>query len=309
MNRLISMGLALLIISMTNLIQAASPLVEPVWVKNNIAKKGIVFLDVTSNAKSFAKAHVPGAVFTHYIKDNWRITKNVKNKKNKKVKGLLPDMLHLEKLIGGLGIGNDDHVIIIPSGFSAGEMATATRIYWTFKVIGHDNVSIMSGGMSHYNSHIGFPLEKGASKPVAKSFKGQLNKAVLATESDVQNAIADNVKLIDSRSLEQFLGINKSGSVQHPGTLEGAISLPGSWMTKNGGNIFRSKQQLTTLYKFADAATTGDAITFCNTGHWASLGWFVSSELLGNKKTRLYDGSMAQWSVNPENKMVTKVAL
>ena len=32
------------------------------------------------------------------------------------------------------------------------------------------------------------------------------------------------------------------------------------------------------------APTAGPAITFCNTGHWASLGWFVNSELLGNKK-------------------------
>ncbi len=306
MNRLISIGLALFIISVTNLIQAASPLVDPVWVKNNIGKEGIVFLDVTSNAKSFAKVHIPGAIFTHYIKDNWRITKNVKKKK---VKGLLPDMSHLEKLIGGLGIGNDDHVIIIASGFSAGEMGTATRIYWTFKVIGHDNVSILSGGMRNYMSNKGFPVESGASKPVAKSFKGQLNTAVLATEKDVQNAVANNIKLIDSRSYEQFLGINKSGSVQHPGTLESAINLPGEWLTENGGNILRDKQQLNKLFQFAGAPTTGDVITFCNTGHWASLGWFISSELLGNKNTRLYDGAMAQWSMNTANKMTSRVKL
>ncbi|MCP4414691.1 MAG: sulfurtransferase [Gammaproteobacteria bacterium] len=306
MNRFISMGLALFIICMTNLIQAASPLVEPVWVKNNIGKEGIVFLDVSSNAKSFAKAHIPGAVFTHYKNDNWRITKNVNEKK---VKGLLPDMLHLEKLIGGLGIGNDDHVIIIANGFSAGEMSTATRIYWTFKVIGHDNVSILSGGMSNYMSNKGFPIKSGASKPMAKSFKGELNTAVLATESDVKNATANNIKLIDSRSYEQFLGINKSGSVQHPGTLENAISLPGSWLTENSDNLFRNKQQLNKLFQFAGAPTTGDVITFCNTGHWASLGWFVSSELIGNKNTRLYDGSMAEWSINTANKMASKVEL
>ncbi len=306
MNRLISMGLALFFISVTNLIQAASPLVDPVWVKNNIGKEGIIFLDVTSNAKSFANAHIPGAVFTHYKKDNWRITKTVNKKK---VKGLLPDMSHLEKLIGGLGIDNNDHVIIIASGFSAGEMGTATRIYWTFKVIGHDNVSILSGGMSNYMSNKGFPMERGASKPVAKSFKGQLNKAVLATESDVQNAAANNIQLIDSRSHEQFLGINKSGSVQHPGTLESAVSLPGGWLTENGGNIFRNKRQLNKLFQFAGAPITGDVITFCNTGHWASLGWFVNSELMGNKNTRLYDGSMAEWSINPANIMTSRVEL
>jgi len=29
-----------------------------------------------------------------------------------------------------------------------------------------------------------------------------------------------------------------------------------------------------------------------------SLGWFVSSELLGNKKVRMYDGSMIGWTAD-----------
>ena len=39
-----------------------------------------------------------------------------------------------------------------------------------------------------------------------------------------------------------------------------------------------------------------DEIAFCNTGHWASVAWFGLSEILGNKKTKLYDGSMADWT-------------
>lgn len=299
-------SLVFFLISFSNLTQAASPLVDPLWIKDNLGKEGIVFLDVTSNAKSYAKAHIPGAVFTHYKKDKWRITKEVNKKK---IKGLLPDMSHLEKLIGGLGISNDDHVVIIAGGFSAGEMGTATRIYWTFKVIGHNNVSILNGGMTNYLSNKGFPLESGSIKPSAKSFKGRLNKAVLATEVDVQNATKNNIKLIDSRSYEQFLGIHKSGSVQRPGTLQEAINLPGSWVTVNGGSIFHDKLQLNKLFKYAGAPTTGPVITFCNTGHWASVGWFVGSELMGNKNTRLYDGSMAHWSINPANKMTNKVEL
>jgi thiosulfate/3-mercaptopyruvate sulfurtransferase len=38
-------------------------------------------------------------------------------------------------------------------------------------------------------------------------------------------------------------------------------------------------------------------ITYCNSGQWASASWFVFSELLGNSKARLYDGSMHQWAL------------
>ena len=41
---------------------AAEPLVDAGWVKNNLGKPGIVFLDVTSNPAAYAKGHVPGAV-------------------------------------------------------------------------------------------------------------------------------------------------------------------------------------------------------------------------------------------------------
>ena len=55
--------------------------------------------------------------------------------------------------------------------------------------------------------------------------------------------------------------------------------------------------------------TSGDQITFCNTGHWASLGWFVSSEIMGNKQTRMYDGSMVEWSADQSLPMQSAVSV
>jgi thiosulfate/3-mercaptopyruvate sulfurtransferase len=43
--------------------------------------------------------------------------------------------------------------------------------------------------------------------------------------------------------------------------------------------------------------TTAAIITYCNSGQLASASWFVFSELLGNDKVKLYDGSMHQWSL------------
>ena len=43
----------------------------------------------------------------------------------------------------------------------------------------------------------------------------------------------------------------------------------------------------------ADAAP---AVSFCNTGHWASTNWFVMSEIAGNKAVKLYPASVVEWS-------------
>ena len=285
---------------------AAEPLVDAGWVKSNLGKPGIVFLDVTSNPAAFQKGHVPGAVFTHYSKDKWRID----TKKNgHKVAGVLPPVDHMEKLIGELGIGNEDHVVIIPAGVGAAEMGTATRIYWTFQVLGHDNVSIMNGGMAAWMADKANPLKANANYPAPKSFKANFPDDLLATTDEVKAALKDGTTLIDSRPVAQNLGIMKSGAVRAFGTIPGAINVPGEYMTVNNGGQLRGKASIARLYEVSGAPTSGKSITFCNTGHWASLGWFAEYALLGNKQSAMYDGSLTEWTTEDNAPMERKVNL
>jgi thiosulfate/3-mercaptopyruvate sulfurtransferase len=43
----------------------------------------------------------------------------------------------------------------------------------------------------------------------------------------------------------------------------------------------------------------GPAVSYCNTGHLASTDWFVLHEVLGKTDTRLYAGSMTEWTPDP----------
>ena len=285
---------------------AAEPLVDVAWLKAKLGVPGVVVLDVTSNPALYGQGHIPGAVFTHYGKHGWRVD----GKKNgHKVSGVLPPVDRLERLIGGLGIGNGDHVVIVANGSGAGEMGTATRIYWTFKVLGHDEVSILNGGMAAWRADKAHPLETTVNKPVPKTFTASFRPELIATDEEVKLALANGTTLIDSRPVDQFLGINKSGSVRAYGTLPGAVSVPGAYMTVNGGGQIRDADAIKRLYAMSKTPTDGEAITFCNTGHWASLGWFVNSEILGNKNTAMYDGSMADWTAEDGADVERKVKL
>jgi len=283
---------------------ANQPLVDVEWVKSNIGKPGIVFLDVrgklAGKSKSdYLRAHIPGAVYTDYLKDGWR------TKDKNSTPGMLAPTDKLEKLIGGLGIDNDSHVVVIPQGGKALDMGTATRIYWTFKVLGQDNVSILNGGMLAYTKDVDKktkmpinPLKKGAVKPVAKTFKANLREEMIVTKADVKAALGGSVPLVDNRPNNQFIGINRHGKAKHNGTIPGAINLPENWLTRNGGGIIRPKAELEQLYAVAGVPTSGEQISFCNTGHWASLGWFASHEILGDKQAKMYDGSMLEWTAD-----------
>ena len=284
---------------------AAEPLVNVDWVKANIGKPGVAFIDLQP-AADYLRGHIPGAVSTDYYKGGW-----LQERADK-----VPEMFPVDspdkvaEAIGKLGIGNDSHVVIVTTGAASPNMAHGARIYWTFKMLGHDNVSLLDGGMAAYANDKTNRLDPGAVTPVPKSFKASLRKEMLATMEDVKKAVAGaKAALVDNRSEDLFVGITQSPKTKQAGTLPGARNIPTSWLTVNNGGQLRSRAQIEQIYKHAGVAASGEQLYFCNTGHLSSLGWFVSHELLGNKQAKLYDGSMAEWTMLQGGPLVQKVSL
>ncbi|MCX7893661.1 MAG: sulfurtransferase [Burkholderiales bacterium] len=273
---------------------AAQPLVDSAWVAANVGKPDVVFVDFRP-APDYLRAHIPGAVNSNYARDGWR------EERADKVPDMFPaDVAKLAAMIGRLGIDNNTHVVLVPGGANSTEMGMGTRVYWTFKVLGHDKVSILNGGMADYldlAKEKKYPLASGGVKPEPKTFTANLRREMLITMDDVKKAQAAGVLLVDNRPEDHFAAISRHGKAKAAGTIPGAKNLPQQWLTENGGGEFRAKSQLEQLYRVAGVPTSGEQINFCNTGHWASIGWFVSSELLGNKQAKLYDGSMVEWTI------------
>jgi len=281
----------ILFLGMMQTALAADPLVDAAWVKANIGKPGVAFVDIQPTA-DYLRGHITGAVNTDFGKSGWR------EERADKVPEMLPEKLDkLVAHIGSLGIDNNTHVVLVAPGGSNLDMGWATRIYWTFKVLGHDNVSILNGGMNAWTKDKANAIQTGMTKAEPKVFTANLHKDMIATVEDVKAAKAKGVLLVDSRPEDQYVGINRNPKATESGTLPGAKNLPSGWTTENSGGMFRSKVQLEQLYKVAGVPASGEQINFCNTGHLASIGWFVSSELVGNKKAKLYDGSMVEWTM------------
>lgn len=284
------------------------PLVDVDWVKQNACDQNVVVLDTRNNkidkqSKSdYLKGHMPCSVHTDYIKGGWRV-------KVKDIAGMLPTVDKLEKLIGSLGIDNDAYVVVAGAGRQAKDFATAARVYWTFKVLGHEKVSILDGGIAAYAKVKGNIMEKGDRANQPKIFRADLQTEMLITAVGIAKAMEEGVLLVDFRPSDMFLGINKSGKVKRPGTLPGAVNLPRPWLTVNNEGTLRSLKALRELFNAAKVPTEGKQIAFCNTGHDAAIGWFVLSEILGNEQVKMYDGSLAEWAFEPTRPLEMKIAL
>jgi thiosulfate/3-mercaptopyruvate sulfurtransferase len=277
---------------------AAEPLVSVDWLKNNLSNEKLIVLDIRNkidggSKDAFEASHIPTAVYSNYLEDGWRTTVDG-------IVGKLPPLKNLEVLVGGLGIGNDSHVIVVPGGVSSTDFGSAARVYWTFKVLGHNEVSILDGGYAAWLGKLPTQIETGSVNPKAEIFKADFQPKHLATTEDVVNALANNESiLVDARPLEQFLGKSKSGKALAAGTIPGSFNLQQQTLIEGDTTFFLDSATLAQLVKEAGIESKEGEIVFCNTGHWATVPWFALSEILGHENVKNYDGSMVEWTADP----------
>ncbi len=273
---------------------AAQPLVNVEWLKAHLNDKNVVVLDIRSaidggGAQAYAAAHIPGSVHSDYDKAGWRVTRN-------DVPFMLPTVAELEKLIGDIGIDEDKHVVVVPAGVSYTDFGSAARTYWTLKVVGLKNVSILDGGVAAWQA-AGLPVERGETRPSATIFTATLDKSLIARGTDVETIESKGGgTLIDARPASFFLGKEKAPNAAAYGHIPGALNLDSASYYDEKSNRLKPKAELAALSAQVPA---GPAVSYCNTGHWAATDWFVLHELLGREDIRLYDGSMVEWTANP----------
>lgn len=272
--------------------EAVQPLVDAAWLEDNI--DAVVVLDIRAippDGNPYEAAHIPNAVHSPYVQ-SWRITREG-------VPAMLPPVADLANLIGGLGISEDDHVVIVAEGRSPGDLGSSTRVYWAFKVLGHERISILNGGFKAWTD-AGYPTEVGGQRPTPTVYTANYQPQLVASTQDVVAAMERGVPLVDARSEPYYRGERKFSGAARYGTISGAKNVPGPELTAGDGGVFAEPERIAALWAAVGLPTEGEQIAFCNIGHYASLAWFAAYELVGNKEARLYDASLVQWSAYPD---------
>jgi thiosulfate/3-mercaptopyruvate sulfurtransferase len=278
------------------------PLVDAAWLQQQIGNESLVVLDVrdaVENVQPYATAHIPGAISAPYGTSGWRTELDG-------VPGMFPGEDIAVDLISNLGITNDDHVVIVAQGTNSSEFGAATRVYWTFKVLGHDAVSILDGGARAWEAAGGEVTAEATTLPAA-TFESNFRQELLATTADVEAALAAGTTLVDGRPVPQFTGEQKAPVARVAGTIPGAVNLDNNLFYDAENASFASAERIAELAQGVGLDGEEANIAFCNTGHWASIVWFGLSEVQGNENTRMYDGSMAEWTADPNRPVANGV--
>ena len=278
----------------------AAPLVTVDWVTDRMGDGNVLLVDLRKD-EDYASGHIQGALSAPYGKFGWRETVDG-------IVGMLPPLETINERIGSLGVTQEKHVVVIPYGDSSSDVGAATRVYWTFKVLGHDDVSLLDGGMNAWTAQDLFTLETKAIEPLAAaSYPGIVDQGLLIdTMSLIDLVESGKVQPVDARTDPQWEGKEKHPKARIPGAIPTANRLPQSDLVDPDTGMFVTKGQ---VIEIADSngwnpSETKPLVSYCNTGHWASTAWFAMSEVAGLEGVKLYDGSMVAWTQDEANPLI-----
>lgn len=268
---------------------AADPLVSVDWLKAH--KDQVVVIDVRHKDEgpaSYAAGHIPGAISGDFEKAGWRVTRDG-------VPLSVPTQEQLEKLIGGLGISNDSYVVVVPAGENVQDFGAGARVFWTLKYSGVKEVSLLDGGFKAWKD-ANLQIDTGVVDPKPQTFAVNFDDRLRIELKEVEQLQSKGgATFVDARPPAQFSGKVKTPTVLSYGHLPGAVNIDSTVYFDSATHRLKPKAELASL----SAHVTGPAVSYCNTGHLASTDWFVLNEVLGRKDTRLYAGSMTEWTRDP----------
>ncbi|XP_068656172.1 thiosulfate/3-mercaptopyruvate sulfurtransferase 2 isoform X2 [Aristolochia californica] len=296
------------------------PVVSAEWLHANLREPDVRVLDASwympdeqrNPLQEYQVAHIPGALFFD--------VDGISDRKTN-----LPHMLPSEEAfaaaVSALGIQNKDGVVV----YDGKGIFSAARVWWMFRVFGHDKVWVLDGGLPRWRAS-GFDVESSASgdailkasaasEAIEKVYQGQTvgpitfevkfqPHLVWTLEQVKQNIESKTHQHIDARSKARFDG-------QAPEPRKGIKSghVPGSKCIPFGQILDSSQtllptEELSKRFEHEGVSLDHPVITSCGTGVTACI-LALGLHRLGKHDVPVYDGSWTEWGANPDTPVDT----
>ena len=207
-----------------------------------------------------------------------------------------PPAAQFADVVSRLGISSTNHVVVYDA---SGNNFSAPRVWWMFRVFGHDAVSVLDGGLGAWKA-AGGSIERGdAVTPSRGHFDAVLQPQLLRSVAEVIEAQRDGTaQVVDMRSRGRFEGTEPEPRAGvRGGHIPGSRSVPYAGLV-DGSGLLRRDAELREM--LMEAGIDGrPVIASCGSGVTA-CGLLLAMDVLGITGGTLYDGSWTEWGQRQE---------
>jgi thiosulfate/3-mercaptopyruvate sulfurtransferase len=231
--------------------------------------------------QEFAAAHIPGAVFFDIdaIADP-----------GTSLPHMLPSADRFARAVGDLGVGDGDRVVV----YGGKHLIASARVWWTFRVFGHDRVAVLDGGFPRWREE-GRPIDAKAPSPLRRHFTARFRSdLVTALDAVRRNLVTQATQVVDARSVGRFVGTEPEPRPGvRSGRIPGSLNLPYDALFQADGDLLPAGD-LRRRFGGAHVDLARPIVTTCGSGVSAcvlALGLHVA----GRPDVSVYDGSWTEW--------------
>lgn len=195
-----------------------------------------------------------------------------------------------------------DHVVIYDTWPGLGP---ACRVYWTFKVFGHETVSVLDGGLEKWVAD-GYPTHgENDSIPFAfgeGNYKAEFQSDLVSSFKDILSVVKEgDCQIVDARPGGRFAGVDPDPrpGVQS-GHIPGSLNLPfGQILTHGPVKTLLPPTELKSVFTSAGVDLEKPLIFSCGSGVTASILYFATQVLNESgvqvSSSSVYDGSWSEY--------------
>lgn len=258
------------------------------WLKGHLKDEGLILLDASMAATADGKTSeydsmtIPGArIFD---------LKGAFSDKLSPFPNTMPGEEQFQKGARELGINEDSKIVV----FDNMGVYSSPRVWWMFKTMGHEDVSVLDGGLPEWVKKGNSMESKKEGKYEEGNFTARMNPSNwISYEQVCENVDQNSFTIVDARSKGRFEGTAKeprkhlkSGHIPH------SVNVPFEMVLDDGK--FRSESELKDVFKNTNEDNK-ELVFSCGSGLTACI-ILLANRIAGGESEKVYDGSWTEWA-------------